>query len=95
MMEEKLPHTRKPPHRCGQGELWDCRGKHSNKCSNRYSEGQWRKFTTEIRPAEKWLTCPCPSTISGGEVQRLRLWRLDLRERTTIDCCEDILRGLV
>ena len=58
---------------------------------NRETPSQ-RSFPTSTSHLRSSLhTCPATEVC----VLKLRLWRLDPREKTGVDCCEDTLRGLV
>lgn len=61
---------------------------------------QGRKFTAEIlskstSQPKKWLTLPCPLTVSGSGVLSLRVQRLDLRGEGEVDHSKDILKASV
>ena len=86
MKEEKLPHTRKPPHwwGWGGGELQSHRGE----LSNRGAEGRVERFphrglvpTSTHQP--ETLVCS-PAGVGGGWELRLGLQRSDPRERTEV-----------
>ena len=53
---------------------------------------KWREFTTALPSQE--VACKL-FEASRGWLLRLRLWGLDPKERTKIDCYEATLRGLV
>ena len=60
---------------------------------------KWRTFPTEIslNGISQWRSGShtCVHHTEWGLGVRLRLWGLNLRERTRVDCFEDNLRGLV
>lgn len=62
----RFPHTRKPPHRCGQVELWNFRVEHSNKCNNKYSEGKMEKIHHRDLTSRKVAHMPMPTHSQWG-----------------------------
>ena len=87
MKEEKFPHTRKPPHWWGwgggasepqrRGQQQGCRGK-AERFLHRGS------VPTSTHQPETFVCSP--AAAGGGWVLRLRLQRLDPRERTGVGC---------
>ena len=59
---------------------------------------KWKDFTTDISAdstSQSETSVSSPVMLSGGWVLRLRLWRLDHRERTGVECHDESLKGLV
>ena len=66
---ERFPHTRKPPHRRGQGELQNLRGKCGQTGAlQEDGENPPQRWCERHLPAKQWLTCPRPPTGNGGWV---------------------------
>ena len=66
-------------------------------CSNMCAEGKAERILHRDQcqtstPHSETTVCMC-TRAGGGSVLRLRLRRLDLREKTKVDCHEDCLRG--
>ena len=99
MKEEKFPHTRKPLHWPGWevevGKLWS----HGGERNNRGAEDKAERFPHKglvLTSTHQPETLVCSTTRAGeGWELRLRLWRLDPRERTGVGCVKTAKRGLV
>ena len=87
MKEEKFPHTRKSLHWQRRGVRGEVRS-HGGEHSNRGAEGKAKRFPhggsvpTSTHQPER-LVCS-PVGVGGGWEWRLRLRRLDPRERTGV-----------
>ena len=72
---EKFPHTRKPAHRRGQGELRNLRGGCSRSSEDKRERIQHRDFCWPALPAEKQFSCPLQQVGVG-------CWGSGFRNRT-------------
>ena len=85
MKEEKFPHTRKPLHWWGWGELQSLRGEGSNRGAEGEMERIPHRGSVPTSTPQPEMVCS-PAGAGGGWALRLRLRRSDPRERTGVGC---------